>query len=150
MSSGSMQLFLSYDNQEAPMKEVGFSITIYSTSTTFSWDTRPTQPPFTSDVRETQLEYQLKTYFTQVKGSFSTRSSGGNPSLPTFMSNPQYLLRIHPPKNSDGQSLAKFKSAVSLSMQTAKHVPVNITVVWSQGERVFEYVSSIRWWKNTL
>lgn len=56
------------------------------------------------------------------------------------MVNPQYHLQIHPLKNPGGGS--RPKSDVSIMAQTAKSLPVNVAVLWSQGQRIFEYVST--------
>jgi calpain-7 len=55
------------------------------------------------------------------------------------MVNPQYHLRINPPKHANSSTQ---KANVSLTMQMGRDVPVNIALAWSQGSRIFEYVVS--------
>lgn len=71
--------------------------------------------------------------WNQIDSSFTQKNAGGNSTFPTYMVNPQYHLQIHP------MAHIRSKSKVDLTMHTAKDLPVNITVVWSQGHRVFEY-----------
>jgi calpain-7 len=53
------------------------------------------------------------------------------------MLNPQYHLQIFPSKDVASAS-ARSKAKLALTMQTGKDVPVNIALVWSQGERIDE------------
>jgi calpain-7 len=57
------------------------------------------------------------------------------------MMNPQYHLRIHPEKNKhqsyDGIPGGS-KASVVLAAQGSKDIPLNLTVVWSQGGRIVE------------
>jgi calpain-7 len=78
----------------------------------------------------------------QVEGTLTSKNAGGNSTHPTFMVNPQYHLRIHPPKHAT--SPAARKADVSLTMQIGRDVPVNIAVAWSQGHRIFEYANLLR------
>ena len=62
------------------------------------------------------------------------------------MVNPQYHLRIHPEtgqaaSGSNG-GRAGLKANVVLTCQASREMPLNITLVWSQGERVAEYARS--------
>ncbi|KAK7057703.1 calpain catalytic domain-containing protein [Favolaschia claudopus] len=117
-SSGTFSVFAAYDGQAA---EVGFSLSVYAPgSVQIAWDERVVTPPFTS----------------KVEGALTSKNGGGNSTHPTFMVNPQYHLRIHPPKHST--ALATRKADVSFSLQTGREVPVNIALTWSQGGRVFE------------
>ncbi|KAF9494200.1 cysteine proteinase [Pleurotus eryngii] len=111
--SGALSIFVSYDG---PSSEIGYSVTAYS-HRTISWGKSAVKPPFS----------------TTVKGSFILKNSGGNCTCPSYMTNPQYHLRVHPSKRSQNE-----KSNVTLSMHTSKDIPINVTVVWSQGERVME------------
>lgn len=78
----------------------------------------------------------------QVDGILTSKNAGGNPTYPTFMVNPQYHLRIHPlQKSTPGVQASKIKTRVVLTMHSRKDTPVNIMAVWSQGERVTEWVS---------
>ncbi|KAJ6497495.1 hypothetical protein C8R45DRAFT_1093864 [Mycena sanguinolenta] len=117
-ASGLLSVFAAYDGQSA---EVGFTLSVYGPATAnLAWDESVPTPPFTS----------------KVEGTLTSKNAGGNSTHPTFMVNPQYHLRIHPPKHSI--SSAARKADVSLAMQVGREVPVNITVAWSQGGRIFE------------
>ncbi|KAK0459293.1 uncharacterized protein EV420DRAFT_1677658, partial [Desarmillaria tabescens] len=112
--SGTLVILASYDGKS---QDVGFTLTVYARSAIMvSWDTNVPIPPFT----------------TEIDSSFTQKNAGGNSTFPTYMVNPQYHLQIHP------MAHIRSKSKVSLTMHTAKDLPVNITVVWSQGQRVFE------------
>ncbi|KAG9221284.1 hypothetical protein CCMSSC00406_0008881 [Pleurotus cornucopiae] len=111
--SGALSIFVSYDG---PSSEIGYSVIAYS-HRTISWGKSAVKPPFS----------------TTVKGSFILKNSGGNCTYPSYMTNPQYHLRVHPSQRSQSE-----KSNVMLSMHTSKDIPINVTVVWSQGERVME------------
>ncbi|KAF7350967.1 Calpain catalytic domain-containing protein [Mycena sanguinolenta] len=117
-TSGLLSVFAAYDGQTA---EVGFTLSVYAPAVAkLAWDESVPTPPFTS----------------KVEGTLTSKNAGGNSTHPTFMVNPQYYLRIHPPKHSPS-SVAR-KADVSLAMQVGREVPVNITVAWSQGGRIFE------------
>ncbi|KAJ7270120.1 hypothetical protein B0H12DRAFT_1310818 [Mycena haematopus] len=117
-TSGLLSVFAAYDGQAA---EVGFTLSVYAPATTkLAWDESVPTPPFTS----------------KVEGTLTSKNAGGNSTHSTFMVNPQYHLRIHPPKPST--SSVTRKADVSLAMQIGREVPVNITVAWSQGGRIFE------------
>ncbi|KAK0183648.1 hypothetical protein F5146DRAFT_1085661 [Armillaria mellea] len=112
--SGTLVILASYDGKS---QDVGFTLTVYARSAvTISWDTNVPIPPFTAE----------------IDSSFTQKNAGGNSTFPTYMVNPQYHLQIHP------MAQIRSKSKVDLIMHTAKDLPVNITVVWSQGHRVFE------------
>ncbi|KAJ7198567.1 hypothetical protein GGX14DRAFT_666051 [Mycena pura] len=114
---GILSIFVSYDGQAA---EVGFAVSVHSPEAiTIAWDKRVLVPPFSSKARS----------FALLRWN-----AGGNSAHPTFMANPQYHLRIYPPKH----ARAATKADVALTMQMARDVPINIAVVWSQGERAFE------------
>ncbi|KAJ7108465.1 hypothetical protein C8R43DRAFT_905383, partial [Mycena crocata] len=116
-SSGSLSVFASYDGQAS---EVGFTLSVYASSAAnVAWDESIPAPPFSS----------------KVEGKLINKNAGGNSTYPTFMVNPQYHLRIHPPKQA---STSARKANVSLTMQMSRDVPVNVAVAWSQGGRVFE------------
>ncbi|KAJ7125274.1 hypothetical protein C8R44DRAFT_875091 [Mycena epipterygia] len=116
-SSSSLSVLASYDGQAS---EVGFTLSVYAPSTAnITWDESLPAPPFSS----------------KVEGTLTSKNAGGNSSHPTFMVNPQYHLRIHPPKHT---SPSAKKANVSLTMQMGKDVPVNVAVAWSQGSRIFE------------
>lgn len=75
----------------------------------------------------------------KVEGTLTDKNAGGNCTYPTFMVNPQYHLRIHPAAKTDTTRGSK-KSKTKVVLRTAKGVPVNVVVVWSKGDRKFEYV----------
>ncbi|KAJ7935279.1 hypothetical protein B0H13DRAFT_2304939 [Mycena leptocephala] len=117
-ASGSLSVIAAYDGQAA---EVGFTLSAYAPATAkIAWDESVPTPPFIS----------------KVEGTLTSKNAGGNSTHPTFMVNPQYHLRIHPPKHAT--SPAARKADVSLTMQIGRDVPVNIAVAWSQGHRIFE------------
>lgn len=60
------------------------------------------------------------------------------------MVNPQYHLRIHPQKGlaPDGGH-AELKATVVLTCQASRETPLNVTLVWSQGERIVEYAAAL-------
>lgn len=102
----------------------------------------------------------------QVDGTLTTKNAGGNHTHPTYMLNPQWHLRIYDENagssgmgaftsngkalplrgfmgNSkvagmSGKSKTRQKSVVVLSGQGPREVPLNVTVVWSSGERIIE------------
>ncbi|KAH7334763.1 hypothetical protein B0J17DRAFT_671415 [Rhizoctonia solani] len=74
-------------------------------------------------------------YIKTVKGTFTSKSAGGNASLPTFMNNPQYRVRI------DGIAGAKGRVPMKLTIEGARALPLNIKLVWSGGKRVSDVVA---------
>jgi calpain-7 len=68
----------------------------------------------------------------KVTGSFTSKTAGGNRTYPTFMINPQYRLWLHP------SNLKSEKAKVTLTLQAGKDLPVNVAMVWSQGQRISE------------
>lgn len=107
---------------------------------------------------------------SQVDGTLTTKNAGGNHTHPTYMLNPQWHLRIHddnagaggkdalasigkasPLKgfsgssktaSEGGRSTSGQKSVVIVSAQGPREVPLNVTVVWSSGERIVECVQA--------
>lgn len=77
----------------------------------------------------------------QVSGTVTSKNAGGNLSLPTFMFNPQYHLRIHPDHSSKAGNRGK-RSRVQLSLNGDRQIPFNVVGVWSQGQRITEYVGT--------
>ncbi|KAL0955704.1 hypothetical protein HGRIS_001924 [Hohenbuehelia grisea] len=118
-SSGRLSIVALYDG-EAP--DAGFTITAYANSERLSWIQNPVHLPFPY----------------RKEGQWTSKNAGGNCNHPTFMLNPQYHLTIHPPKvpTSGG------KANIVLLMQSSKDIPINMTVVWSQGERIAEVTHS--------
>ncbi|KAL1663360.1 hypothetical protein GGF50DRAFT_57083, partial [Schizophyllum commune] len=118
--AGCLSMYCSYEGAAA---ENGFTLTAYAPQgVQISWDRTVARPP----------------YVTQVEGRFMAKNSGGNANYPTFMINPQYHLKLYPPKRGE----ARAKSFVSISLQTSREVPVNAAVAWSQGERVYQLLET--------
>ncbi|KAF7979032.1 hypothetical protein HWV62_44019 [Athelia sp. TMB] len=117
-STKALSILASYDG---PFEDVGFTLVVY-TSATVAWDKTVSQAPFTH----------------KESGSLTSKNAGGNCNYPTYMINPQYHLRIHPEKNSNEARHAGMKAKVVLAFEMARQTPLNITAVWSQGERVTE------------
>ena len=113
-ASGTISLNASYDG---PFDDVGFTVTAYS-RLTMRWDETPRRLPF--DLR--------------VSGHLTAKTSGGNYTLPTYMVNPQYRLRV-PPATQQGPSA---KTRIEVALHAPRAVPVNATAIWGRGERVFE------------
>jgi len=68
---------------------------------------------------------------------FTSKNAGGNYTNPSYMRNPQYHLRINSEER--GQVVGRgAKARVVLVGQTSKDAPLNVSVVWSDGSRVFE------------
>ncbi|KAL4079236.1 hypothetical protein J3A83DRAFT_4456252, partial [Scleroderma citrinum] len=76
-----------------------------------------------------------------VDGNLTIKNAGGNHTYPTYMLNPQWHLRIleqEPIRRSGPSTSSKDKAAVILSAMGPREVPLNLTAVWSAGERVVE------------
>ncbi|KAF8328978.1 hypothetical protein F5887DRAFT_1082791 [Amanita rubescens] len=118
--AGAFSITASYDGHA---DEVGYTIDVYAVqSVHLAWDEKVVQPPYTE----------------RVTGSFTTKNCGGNGMYPTFMLNPQYHLRLHPPKaKSTLTSASRVKVKTSMVLKTGRNVPVNVLVAWSQGERIY-------------
>ncbi|KAF5355468.1 hypothetical protein D9758_006317 [Tetrapyrgos nigripes] len=114
-ASGTLSIEALY---EGSSKDVGFSLTVYADS----------------EINVDWIKDTPSALFSEpIDGVLTSKNSGGNPTQPTFMINPQYLLRI--PSPTKGSAKAK----VTLTMKTLKDVPVQIMLVWSNnGERLFE------------
>ncbi|KIL55881.1 hypothetical protein M378DRAFT_90149 [Amanita muscaria Koide BX008] len=123
-SSGVLCITACYDGDAS---DVGYTIDVYASQrgSSFSWDENVSS-----------LLYKEK-----IQGAFTTKNSGGNGTYPTFMLNPQYHLRIHPPRT--GSRLlsvpnpSRQKVKTSIVLKTERNIPVNISLAWSQGERLF-------------
>ncbi|PSR75089.1 hypothetical protein BD289DRAFT_487254 [Coniella lustricola] len=64
-------------------------------------------------------------HYTEVSGSWTRRTAGGNGRTPTFFHNPQYSLTIPRP------------TPLSLLLTTdADDIPVHVDLVWAHGQRV--------------
>jgi calpain-7 len=113
-ASGMISLNLSYDGS---FDDIGFTVTAYS-GFGMEWDGPLRVLPF--DLR--------------ISGTLTTKTSGGNYTLPTYMINPQYRLRV-PGTTQDGPSV---KTRVEISLHAPRDVPINAIITWGRGERVFE------------
>ncbi|KAH9911333.1 uncharacterized protein B0H18DRAFT_919953 [Fomitopsis serialis] len=103
---------------EGRLSEVGFTITVYS-NTDVSWIE----------------EIPKAMYSKEFDGEFGSKNAGGHHGHPTFMDNPQYHLRIYP---GESPSAANTKAATSIVLQSSRHIPINVSLVWSKGERIAE------------
>ncbi|KAL4248263.1 peptidase C2 family protein [Abortiporus biennis] len=116
-----LSLVASYDGCGG---NVGFTITAYSADP-LSWVREQAELPF----NET------------VSGAFTSKTAGGNPTFPTFMSNPQYRLCIAPDKSGNSATTSNGraqKAIVELTVHGERKIPYNLTAVWSRGERITE------------
>ncbi|KAF9788172.1 hypothetical protein BJ322DRAFT_1217334 [Thelephora terrestris] len=115
---GSLSIIASHDGRT---EEVAFTVTVFSTISSLSWDETTTKLPFSH----------------KVDGTFTSKNAGGNYANPSYMRNPQYHLRISP--EGKGQTAGRgTKARVVLVAQTDRDAPLNISVVWSDGSRVFD------------
>jgi calpain-7 len=71
----------------------------------------------------------------RISGTLTSKTSGGNYTLPTYMINPQYCLRV-PATTQDGRS---GKTRVKASLHAPRDLPINVVVTWGRGKRVFEW-----------
>ncbi|KAH9963021.1 hypothetical protein BJV74DRAFT_786999, partial [Russula compacta] len=115
---GTISLNLSYDGS---FGAIGFTVTAYS-GLSMRWDERPRTVPF--DLR--------------ISGVLTAKTSGGNYTLPTYMINPQYCLRV-PATTQHGPSA---KTRLEISLDAPRNVPINAMITWGRGERVFDLVQS--------
>ena len=116
-ASGTISLNLSYDG---PFDCIGFTAIAYS-GLGMHWD---------GPLRA--LLFDLR-----ISGTLTTKTSGGNYTLPSYMINPQYRVRV-PATTQDGPSGKKTR--IEASLHAPRDVPVNVVVTWGRGERVFEWV----------
>ncbi|KAG1739095.1 uncharacterized protein EDB91DRAFT_1237555 [Suillus paluster] len=126
-TSGSLYLLACYDGQ---FEEVGFTITAYSySSIAISWDTVVPPPRYTH----------------KIDGTLTSKTAGGNCTHPTYMVNPQYHLRLHNAspspstcKRHSANANTNSKTQVILTAHSTRDISLNVTAVWSQGERISE------------
>ncbi|KAJ3553680.1 hypothetical protein NM688_g3481 [Phlebia brevispora] len=111
-----LSIVASYD---APYDDAGFTITAYACS------------PMRWEDTAAKLLYREK-----VSGTFTAKNAGGNPTLSTFMINPQYHLRLYPPK-AEGSGRGS-KGKLNVTLQGDRHIPLGATLVWSHGQRITE------------
>ena len=67
-----------------------------------------------------------------LSGELTIRDAGGNPSLPSFMINPQFKLVLSGHRNTQ----------LRVSLSGARDVAWNARIAWGKGERVFELDST--------
>ncbi|KAK2467728.1 hypothetical protein APHAL10511_000023 [Amanita phalloides] len=118
--SGVLAITASYDGDA---DDVGYTINAYAgEGIDLVWDESVPQPPYTES----------------VTGSLTARNSGGNGTYPTFMLNPQYYLRLHPPNvQISAPSAARAKKVrTTIVLKSERIIPVNVSMTWSQGERI--------------
>lgn len=131
-NSGSLSILACYDGQ---FDQVGFTVTAYaySSDVIVSWDTRV--PP--------------TRYMQKIDGVWTNKTAGGNCTHPTYMVNPQYHLRVHNASTSIDKRPSTItststsadkrnKTQVILTTQSTRDISLNVTAVWSQGERISE------------
>ncbi|KAF9268466.1 cysteine proteinase [Marasmius fiardii PR-910] len=119
-SSATLSVSALYDGQSTV--DVGYTISVYAGSQTkLAWDNRSEAPMFSKE----------------IAGKFNNRTAGGNPTYSSFMFNPQYYLHLPPPERSTGTS-TRTKTRVVLTVKGSKDLPMQIMVVWSQGQRIIE------------
>jgi len=107
---------MSYDG---PFDGIGFTVTAYS-GLGMRWD---------GPVRALPFDHR-------ISGALTSKTSGGNYTLPTYMINPQYCLRVLPATTQDGPS---GKTRVKASIHAPRDLPINVVVTWGRGKRVFEW-----------
>ncbi|KAF8627516.1 hypothetical protein AX15_004392 [Amanita polypyramis BW_CC] len=122
-SSSTLSIIASYDGDA---DEIGYTIDVYGVQgIDLAWDENIPRPPYTE----------------KVTGSFTAKNSGGNGIYPTFMLNPQYYLRLHPLRTGSAlvsvPAVSRTKVKTVIALKSGRHVPVNVSVAWSQGERIY-------------
>ncbi|CCM05215.1 uncharacterized protein FIBRA_07425 [Fibroporia radiculosa] len=113
-----LNIIAAYDGH---FNDVGFTVTAYS-NTNISW---------VEDIPEAMNT-------KEIDGAFTSKTAGGNHSYPTFMDNPQYHLRLFPDKSLRTNNGGNIKAPTSVVLQGPRDVPLNLSLVWSQGERITE------------
>ncbi|KIO33307.1 hypothetical protein M407DRAFT_234488 [Tulasnella calospora MUT 4182] len=95
-------------------RPVAFTLTVFS-QTAINLMEHPRKLPFSA----------------QVDGTFTSRTSGGNPTYRTFMHNPQYRLRLQP-------GVVQGSKTLRMILEATKNVAIKATIVWGGGKRVTE------------
>ncbi|KAI0774825.1 hypothetical protein BD413DRAFT_603407 [Trametes elegans] len=103
---------------EGEREDVGFTITAY-TNAPATWVHAPARAPYSKD----------------LEGAFTQKSAGGNHTYPSYYLNPQYHLRVLPRAE---REVRDAKTALTVTLRGDRHIPMNVTLAWSQGERVNE------------
>ncbi|TFK50844.1 cysteine proteinase [Heliocybe sulcata] len=99
--------------------DTAYTVTVYSTAE-LSWD--KTVPP--------------PAHVKKVEGALTMKTAGGSCLYSTFMLNPQYHLRIHGDNNTKSKTANKGK--IDFLLHGDRGIPLNVTVLWSQGQRITE------------
>ncbi|KZT69626.1 cysteine proteinase, partial [Daedalea quercina L-15889] len=102
---------------EGQRDDVGFTVTVYSNAS-ISW----------------LEEIPKALYHKEVDGVFSSTTAGGHHGYPSFMNNPQYHLRIY--QGGSLQNHHSKKATISITLRGPRHIPVNVSLVYSKGERL--------------
>ncbi|KAH0829129.1 hypothetical protein J3R83DRAFT_2605 [Lanmaoa asiatica] len=154
--SGALSILASYDG---PFDEIFFTVNVFcGADVKVRWDE---DAGIGDSISPGGVGFCVK-----LDGTLTTKNAGGNHTHPTYMLNPQWHLRIYDenagssgtsafPYNGKtsrlrgsmgsskvadvgGKSKTGQKSLVALSAQGPREVPLNVTVVWSSGERIVE------------
>ncbi|KAG8947214.1 cysteine protease [Tulasnella sp. 424] len=102
--------------EEDRNRPVAFTLTVFSQTPINMMENPPKRP-----------------YAAEAEGSFTSRTSGGNPTHRTFMHNPQYKLRLQP-GHVQGSKPLTFRMVIEAS----RNVAIKGTIVWGGGRRVTE------------
>lgn len=126
-------LTASYDGD---MDDVGFTITVYSHAT-MSWIEDAAKTLHVKQVSHHHFAWNT-THVLKIDGAFTSKTAGGSHGCPTFLDNPQYHLRIYPPSQASSPESVRVKAHTTFVVQGPRELPMNASLVWSQGERVAE------------
>ncbi|KAF5383408.1 hypothetical protein D9757_006162 [Collybiopsis confluens] len=92
---------------EGSSEDLGFDLTIYvSRHLKLAWEKDVVKFPFSEP----------------LEGTLTNKNSGGNHTHPTFLLNPQYHLRVGPPK----QSSSRTKERTIFVVETNKDLPIQL------------------------
>ncbi|KAG8903495.1 cysteine protease [Tulasnella sp. 403] len=114
-----LSVVTSLDTEQLPKHthgDVAYSLFIYS------------DIDFTLTDEGTDLRYSKK-----EEGSFTTKTSGGNPSYRTYMNNPQYAVRFQHPNSASSPPKG---IPLRLTVECPRRVPINAKLVFAGGRRV--------------
>lgn len=113
-------------SHDGDVDEVGYTLNVYAgQGVNLAWDEK----------------VPVSAYTERLTGSFTTKNCGGNGTYSTYMLNPQYHLQLHPQKTRSSLTSSRAKVNTSIVLKTGRSVPVNVLVAWSQGERIYTYVT---------
>lgn len=120
--------------EEDRNRPVAFTLTVYSPATIELME-HPPKHPFSAQVNCPNFNAigSSKNLYRKADGTFTSRTSGGNPTHRTFMHNPQYRLRLQQGV-SQGSRLLGFR----MILEASKSVAIKATIVWGGGQRVTE------------